>query len=257
MLRALLLALACAAAAVAAAGAGRPGVVLTASPASLAVGSGERRTIRVANAGAEPLVVDVVRAALALGPSGRPQVVLSGGARGDAGFVRVRPRRLVLGPGASAALTVVSAPPHGARPGDHAALVLLQTQPAGAGRVGVRMRIGITVLVRVAGTIRHRLAVRGVRVRRVPGKRVLEVSIANTGNAVEWLRHERLAVLLVAHGRVVARLRPPAREVLPGARAVVGVVYRGTVRGAATARVVLGHGRDGRETLRRSFRVRL
>src|SRR5581483_5467758 len=152
MLRALLLALACAAAAVAAAGAGRPGVVLTASPASLAVGSGERRTIRVANAGAEPLVVDVVRAALALGPSGRPQVVLSGGARGDAGFVRVRPRRLVLGPGASAALTVVSAPPHGARPGDHAALVLLQTQPAGAGRVGVRMRIGITVLVRVAGT---------------------------------------------------------------------------------------------------------
>jgi hypothetical protein len=253
----LLVALACTAAASAAVVAGRPGVVLTASPASLAIGSGERRTIRVANAGAEPLVVDVGRAALAVGLTGKPRVVLAGTDGGAASLVTVRPRRLTLAPGASARLTVVSRPARAARPGDHAALVLLQTRAAGATRVAVRMRIGVTVLVRVPGAIRHSLAVRGVRVRRRPGGRSLDVVIANTGNAVEWLRRERLRVVLLVHGRVIARLHPATRELLPGGRGLVEVLYRGPVRGGATARVLLAADRRGGATVRRSFGIRL
>jgi hypothetical protein len=114
------------------------------------------------------------------------------------------------------------------------------------------------VVVRVPGAIRHRLVVRSLRVRHLArGRRVIELVIANTGNAVERLRSHSVALSLVAHRRVIARLRPPNRELLPGSRAIVDVAYAGSVRGQATARVVIGSSDDRHTTLRRSFRVRL
>ena len=63
-----------------------------------------------------------------------------------------------------------------------------------------------------------------------------------------------IALRTAPGGRVIARLDPAARELLPRATAVFDLAYRGGVRGDVTAVVALG---DRAKTLRRSFRVRL
>ncbi len=233
----------------------RPVVALTASPARATLVGSARQLIRVANAGAEPVVVDVVPAGFALGPRGRPRILLIGdAARRAAAWLAIRPSRIALGPGASTNLTLVSKPPRAATPGDHPALVLLTTRASPLAPVAVRMRIGITVLVRVPGRIRHALVVRSLHVRRVAHRQLLELVVANAGNVVEWLRRGRVEVSLALHGRVIARLDPAARELLPRATAIFDLPYRAGVHGDVTAVVALG---DRVKTLRRSFRVRL
>jgi hypothetical protein len=156
-------------------------------------------------------------------------------------------------PGAVADLVLVAAPSHAA-PGDHAALVLLTTRAPPGVAVPVRLRVGITVVVRVPGRIVHRLALRSLRVVAAARRPVLRVIVANRGNIVEWLRRGRIEIELLAGRRRVAELRSWAREVLPGSTAIFELPYRGSVRGRLTALVALA---GSRETLRRSFRVRL
>jgi hypothetical protein len=233
----------------------RPAVALTVSPAHVTLVGAARRAIRIANTGAGTIVVDLAPAGFALGPRGRPRILLAGAsARRAASWLGVRPNRLALAPGTASELVLVSKPPRAAAPGDHPALVLVTTRASPGAPVAVRMRVGITVLVRVPGRIRHALVVRSLHARRVAHRQMLELVVANVGNVVEWLRRGRVEVSLVVHGRVIARLDAAARELLPRSTAVFDLPYRAGVHGDVTAVVAL---HDRVKTLRRSFRVPL
>jgi hypothetical protein len=155
----------------------------------------------------------------------------------------VRPRQLVLAAGQTATVTVSSVVPSAARPGDHPALVVFTTEPPHVAAVGVRMRIGVVVFVRVAGRIVHRLEIRALRVR----GGALEADIANRGNVVERVR---IRVSLSRRGRVLARLLSAGRTLLPHAHGIERLRRSALPRGPATALVKIG-------TLRRTFRVML
>src|SRR5439155_11036301 len=170
---------------------------------------------------------------------GRPVV-----ARGPAaGWLRVQPQRLVLAPGGSAVLTLSSAVPAGARPGDHPGLVLLTTKSRAAVAVAIRVRVGVVVFVRVPGRVVHRLELEALHAERG----VLEATIANRGNVVE---RARLRVTLWRRGRLLERLGPVARTLLPHSRGLERFRYRGRLRGWVTARIEAG-------ALRRSVRIQV
>ena len=236
---------------------GRPVVALTASPTHLTLAGRARHAIRVANPGATPLVVDASPAGFTLGPRGRPHIVGGAPARRVASLLRVRPNQIALAPGGAAERVLSTVPSRAATPGDHAALLLLTTRAPPGTALPVRMRVGVTVVVRVPGRIVHRLALRSLRV--VAGARgpVFRVVIANHGNVVERLRRGQVEIALRAGSRRIAELRSSARELLPGAAGILELPYRGSVRGRLTAVVALAGSRDGRATLRRSFPFRL
>jgi translation initiation factor IF-1 len=241
-----------AAPALAGAGPSRPAVALTATPAHVTLVGAGRQVIRVANRGSEPLVVDVAATGLTLGPRGAPRILLRGAAaRRAATWLRIRPARIVLRGGMSAELGVAWVPPRAATPGDHAALVLLTTRARPGAPVGVRLRIGITVVVHVPGRTRHALVVRALHVR--ARRHVLQLVVANTGNVIEMLRNGAIEVSLVAQGRVVARLRSSARELLPHSTGVIELRYRGDVSARVSAHVVLRP--PAGAVVRRTFRL--
>jgi hypothetical protein len=227
---------------------------LAASPPRVTLTGTESRMIRVTNSGGGVAFVDVAPAGFALDLRGRPRIVR----RTDAAASRleVHPRRLALQPGEASTLTVSAAPPPHVRAGDHPALVLLTTRPRGAG-LGVRMQIGIVVIVRVPGAVSHRLELRGLRVRRAHGADLLELSVVNRGNVTERLARERVRVSLRRRGRVIARLRAAPREVFPRSPATEMFRYRGGLRGLATALVEVVRPANGVSILRRTFRIRL
>jgi hypothetical protein len=227
---------------------------LAASPARVTLSGAESRTIRVTNSGGAVAFVDVAPAGFALDLRGRPRIVSRTNAA--APRLEVQPRRLALRPAEAATLTVSAVPPSHVRAGDHPALVLLTTQPRGAG-LGVRMQIGIVVIVRVPGAVLHRLELRGLRVRRARGTDLLELSVVNRGNVTERLARERVRVSLRRRGRVIARLRAGPREVFPHSPATETFRYRGRLRGPATALVEVVRPANGVPILRRTFRIRL
>jgi hypothetical protein len=224
-----------------AAAAGVAAATLSVTPVHFRLSGASSRTITVTNAGNAVAAVEAQPGSFVLDRSGKP--TLARGRQPAAGWLRLRPRRLVLVPGGSAVVTVTAAAPAGALPGDHPALVLLTTQPPHAAGVAIRVQIGVVVFVRVGGRIVHRLEVNGLRVRR----RVLEAAVANRGNVAE---HVRLRVSLLRGGHVLARLGPVARMLLPHSRGIERFRYRGHLRGWVTARVEAG-------SLRRTFRIRL
>jgi hypothetical protein len=233
----------------------RPALALTATPAHVTIVGTEHRVLRVTNRGTETLVVDAAAAGLTLGLHGAPRLLFRGAAaRRAASWLRIRPARIVLAGGASAEVGVGSALPRAAEPGDHAALVLLTTRApyAGAG-VGLRLRIGITVVVRVPGRIRHVLRLRALHPRRGAGNHVLRLVVVNAGNVVESLRSGAIEVSLLVGKGVVATLRSPARELLPRSKGVIDIRYPGDVRRPFTARVTVTP-RAG-PVVRRTFRL--
>lgn len=222
-------------------------IALTVSPARVDLVGASTQVVRVRNAGRTRAVLDVTRAGFALSVRGRPVIVKS-----SAPWLSFSPRQLWIAAGGSAALTVSARVPRGLAPGDHPALLLLTQRPVARGGLAVRTRIGIVVSLRVPGRVAHRLVVGGVRVR---GRKVL-VSLANSGNVTETLARSQVTVTLWRGRRLVARLRPPARELLPGARGILELRYAGRIRGPITARVeILGAG--GQKPLRRAFGARL
>ena len=213
------------------AGTARPRVSLVASPARVLVRGPAARRVELRNAGATAVTVDATRTRL--------------GRRPAATWLRVVPHRLLLRPGAKAAITIRVVPPRRAAPGDHHALVMLTTRSLRGARIAVRMRLGVLVRERVPGRIVHRLRLGGIRVRRRGRARVLALSLANRGNVTEELPRGRVVVALVRRGRVVARLRPGGRPLLPLARTTLAARYRGRLRGQATAVVTIaGAGRS-------------
>ena len=201
-------------AASASAGAARPPVALIASPARLTLAGSATGTVSVTNSGTEPVVVDTARAGYAFDLRGRPRAVAP-----RSPWLAVLPRRLTLAPGASAPVTVRSTAPRGAEPGEHSELVLLTTRPRAGGSVGVRMRLGVVVVVRVPGRVQRRFDVLRVRAR----PRRLELLVANRGNVTEAVRRACWLITVRRAGRVLARLRPAERQLLPRTSGFVDV----------------------------------
>jgi len=235
----------------------RPPVALTASPAHVALAGSGRSTVRVTNGGASRVVVDVSRAGFALDLRGRPRIVAGEAvARSAADWLRFRPRSLVLKPGASAAVGITSTLPSKAEPGDHDALLLFTTRRRARDGVAVRMRMGIVVVVRAPGTVVRRLELRGLHVARSRHRCVLELGITNRGNVTESLAGAGSTTSLYRDGRRLAKLHAEPRELRPRTRGIVQFRYRGTARGAVTARVDVSSAGWNR-ILRRTFSIRL
>lgn len=230
----------------------RPPIALSASPARVTLLGSARATIQVRNTGNTPVVVDVARAGFRLDLRGRPRIAPpSPGAR----WLTLRPRRLVLVPGANASLSVTARLPRSAEPGDHDALLLLTTRPRQTNGVAVRVRLGVVVVVRTPGKIVRRLELRGLRVRRSGRGRMLELLAVNRGNVTETLRRKRVILMLHQRGHAPIRLRPETRTLRPRTRGVVQFRYRGRLRGwlTAEATVAAGHG----VVARRTYRIRV
>ena len=238
------------------AGTARPPVVLRASPARVALAGSTRTVVRVTNSGTKRVLVDVSRAGFALDLRGRPRIVRGGGVRAAERWLTVGPTHFALGPRATASLAVRSKLPRRAEPGDHDALVLLSTRPLGKGRVAVRLRMGLVVVVRAPGKVVRRLELHGLRVARRGKRRALDVAIANRGNVTESLQGTRVVLSRAANGRHVATLVAGSRDLRPRTRGIVEFRFRGRARGAMTARVVVV-AEPGRRILRRTYRIRL
>jgi hypothetical protein len=233
----------------------RSPLALAASPAHVRLAGTASTTLRVTNWGSARLVADVGTAGFALGLRGRPRIVRGpSGRRVAASWLTITPRRLVLPAGGSAVLTVSSSVPRQAEPGDHPALVLVTSRPRAGARIGVRMEIGVVVVVRVPGAVVHRLALGRLSLRRHGARRLLELGIANLGNVTEPVGPGRLRVELLQRGRVVGRARPARRQLLPRSRGVEEIALHGRVTGPVTVLVQL---RRGGRTVRRVFHLRL
>lgn len=236
-------------------GTARPALALTATPAHLSIVGPGRATVRVANAGSSPLVVEARRAGFSLDLRGRPTIVAHEAVRAATAWLSVQPRRFVLSAGASRVLAVSSRPPARIEPGDHDAIVLLTTRPLRRVGIALRMRIGVVVVVRAPGRIVRRLVLGGLVVRRTHGSRILELSVVNRGNVTETLARGRVRVSLLRGGHVTTVPAEP-RDLRPRTNGVVQFRYRGTLSGWTTARVQIAPV-EGEPVVRRSFRVKL
>ncbi|HEY2355642.1 MAG TPA: hypothetical protein VGH79_12170 [Gaiellaceae bacterium] len=235
-----------------AAAGGNPAAALGVSPLRVELKAGVPSPITVRNPGAHPIVVTVTRAGFARTLHGKPRIKA---ARGAAGWLTARPRRLRLAPHKTASIHLTAAPPASARPGDHPALVLLATRPPANKKVHVLLRVGVVVLVRVPGTIVHDLVPRALTVHRRGTDRRFALRLANRGNVAERLRGAHLELVLTRHGKRFATLRARLVDLLPHSAGIAQFTYRGAVRGRVRAAVVLrpatiGHPRSFRVTLR-------
>ena len=221
------------------------------SPLRLELKGASTASITVRNPGARALVVTVTRAGFARTLHGKPRIKAARGAAGwlrrgraGCGSLRTRPRSIRL----------TAKPPARARPGDHPALVLLATRPPADKKVHVLLRVGVVVLVRVAGTIVHRLEPQALSVRRDGAARRFSLRLANRGNVAERIGGARLELVLSRHGKRLATLRARPLDLLPHSAGIARFVYRGAVRGRVRATVVLRPATIGRS---RSFGVTL
>jgi hypothetical protein len=224
-----------------------PSLGLAAWPARATVAAGRPQVVHVRNGGSRSLVLDVSGAGFGLDLRGTPRVVRPNAA---ARWLVIRPRILRLAPGAVRTLTVWPRVPRGARPGDHPALVLLRTRPPGGRAIGVEIRIGVVIDVRVAGAVRRRLTIGPLLVAHTGAHRRLVLALANDGDVTERIATPPV-LDLYAGRRLVARLEGARREVLPHSRGVVEFVYAGPRRGPL--RAVFSGGGLGRTV----FAVRL
>ncbi len=234
----------------------RPPVALTASPAHLELAGTGRATVRVTNSGTNPVVLDVRRAGFALDLRGRPKIVGQHDVRRTAAaWLGFRPRTLSLRPGATGSVTIASAVPARAEPGDHDALVLVTTRRRVTG-LAVRVRMGVVVVVRAPGAVVHRIELLALRVAPSRRARLLDLVVANRGNVTESVGRARGTISLFRGGRRLARLAGEPREFRPGTKGLVQFRYRGPAHGLVTAQVELVPDSGGRVP-RKAFRLRL
>jgi hypothetical protein len=234
-----------------AAAGGVPAAALGVSPLRLELAGASTASITVRNPGARPLIVTATRAGFARTLHGKPRIEAT---RGAAGWLRARPRWLRLAPHATALFRLTAKPPARARPGDHPALVLLATRPPADKKVHVLLRVGVVVLVRVAGTIVHRLEPQALSVRRSGASRLFSLRLANRGNVAERIGGARLELVLSRHGKPLATLRARLLDLLPHSAGIAQFSYRGAVRGPVLARILLRPPTIGRP---RAFRLTL
>lgn len=227
----------------------RPVVAISATPARLSLAGDGETVVTLRNFGSSRVALDAGAGGLAVDVRGRPRLVARG-SRSAASWLLVSPRRLSVAAGGVAVVRVRAQVPARAQPGDHTGVVVFATRAARQGRIGVRMRVGVRVTVRVPGTIVRRLVVRTLRPRARRGNhRVLDLTLENRGNVSEALARGAVRVVLLRRGRAVERLPCSRRELLPRSRAVLSVTSR--ARGAVLARIEV-RGRPAR-----TFRLRL
>jgi hypothetical protein len=198
-----------------------PSLGLAAWPARATVAAGRPQIVHVRNGGGHSVVVDVAASGFGLDLRGTPRVVRRNAA---AGWLVVRPRVLQLAPGA--------------------------TRTPGGRAIGVEVRIGVVVDVRVAGVARRRLRIGPLLVVRTGAHRRLVLEVLNDGDLTEHIVPPT-TLDLYAGRRLVARLRAARRDLLPHSRGFVEFVYVGARRGPLRAVFV------GRGLGRRAFGVRL
>lgn len=210
------------------------GLSLSVAPAHVSMAPGATQTVEVTNTGRVAVVVAASTAGYALDLRGRARIVQNAG---KPSWLSLRPGRLVLPPRSTVPLTIAAHRPRGAPPGDHEALVLLTTLPRAVGALAVRMRVGVVVAVRVPGRLVSELDAVALR-RARPG--LIELSLANRGNVVEQVVPARVGLVLWRRGRVLARLAPVVRKLLPRTRGLAELHYPRRLRGLVSAVVEIG-----------------
>lgn len=236
------------------ASAGRPPVALVATPSHVLLAGSGRTTVRVVNSGSQRVAVDASRAGFALDLRGRPRIVWGRNARSAASWLTLQPAHFTVGPRSTTSVVVTARVPRGAEPGDHDALALLATRPLTSGRVAVRLRLGVLVVVRVPGAISRRLELGELHVARRLRRTELELTLRNQGNVTESLRGVR--AVLSRRGRQVAASSTSNRDLRPGTSGVVTFRVPRRLRGRMTVRVVIP-ARDGRKRLEGRYRISL
>lgn len=234
----------------ASAGAGARPLALTAAPARLVLSGSGSAVVRIRNPGSRRIVVDAALAGFALDLHGRPRIVARRGARSAARWLTLHPTRFAIPSHRTARLRVSASVPPRAAPGDHDALVLFTSHPVARGRVAVRLRLGVVVVVRAPGAVVRRLELGRLRVAR----RTLELVVANAGNVTERLLHVRTVVSRA--GRRLASVAASARELRPKTRGLLEFHLRTHAHGTVTARVVIPAD-PGRRAIRRTYRIRI
>jgi hypothetical protein len=213
-----------------------PPAALAAAPARLVLPASSRATIRVANTGSAPLDVRVSRAGLSLGGEGHPAV---GPRAAPPGWLFVSRTSFRIRGHTAVALALRAGALRGVRPGDHATLLLLSAARPGRRAITVALRIGVVVVLRARGTMKHRLSLGPVQVERRGDRRVLRVGVINRGDLDEWLGRDRVRLTMWRAGRVVARPAPLARRLLARSRGVVVAALRSGLRGRCVLEVRL------------------
>ena len=188
-------------------------LALAASPLRVVVHPQETATVTVRNLGAAAASVVAAPDAYRLDLRGRP--VLGAGGRP---WLSVRMRRFVLAPRRSATVAVRVAAPRGARPGDHAQVLLFSAAVVGRGGLRVAVRVGVVVVVRCPGVLRRRLVAGALTLRRTRQGRSLRLLLRNAGNVDEWVSSQRLAVTIRRARGTLALLRARGRRLLAGSR---------------------------------------
>jgi len=229
------------------AGRARPPVSLVAAPAHVALAGAARQVVTLTSTGTRPVVVEVVRAGYGLDLRGRPRILAH-----RRSWISVRPRRVAIAPGGHATLVVASSPPRRSEPGDHSELVLLTTRPLRTAALSVRMRLGLVVVVRVPGRIVRRLDVARVRLRRR-----LQVLVVNRGNVSETVARRCFTVTVRRSSRVLARLHPSPRMILPHTLGLFLFPLRHPATGRLRVGVALSPGPPCPRPRARAFVLRL
>lgn len=239
-MRAVLLVVAVAIATGAPASAGAPpraGLVVW--PARTTLAAGAAGTLHIVNHTRASVSLVVRTLGLALDLRGAPQIVRS--SAGTA-LLSVRPRRVVIAPGRVGLVGLQALARRELAPGDRPALVLLTAHSAGGAGIGVQVRIGVPVEVRVPGGVRRRLELGALRVR---GRR-LELLVRNTGDVDERLARGTLVLELWRNGRRLVTLQPRARDLFPRARGLVEFRVPRWLRGRARAVALVSRPLGGR-----------
>ena len=177
-------------------------------------------------------------------------------------WLAISPKHFTVKANGEFELKVRSHPGRKAGAGDHHALVLFTSKPSAKGKVLVRTRIGVGVLVRVKGKLKRRLSIAGLSVIRSNHK--LRLVIANRGNINERLLRHRVSVTLKRGKKTVQKLWEPPRQILPHSRTVYAVSYAAGLSGKFTATVNLrpvngvqaGPDAPKLKPVNRTFRVR-
>jgi hypothetical protein len=139
--------------------------------------------------------------------------------------------------GQSASIRVRATPSRFALTGDHGAILLFVTAPTKQGQLRFRGRIGVPIIVRVAGPLVRKLRVGRVTAVRSGRSRVVKVRLSNLGNVSERFTRDRMTFEVRRGKRLLARLRAGTRLILPGTSGVIAARYRGPARGPVTVRV--------------------
>ena len=236
----LVVVIALATAAPASAGAPRRGGLVV-WPARATLTAGSAATLHIANRTRASVSVAVRTMGLALDLRGAPRLVRS--SAGTA-LVVVRTRRVVVAAGGIGSIGLRVSTAHGLPAGDRPALVLLTARSAGGAGIGVQVRIGVPVEVRVPGAVRRRIELGPLRVR---GRR-LELVARNAGNVAERLGRGSVVIEVWRGSRRLVTLQPRPRDLFPNARGLVE--YRVPLRLHGRMRVIArtvipGSGRRG------------